>query len=269
MLIKRVASAAVLLGLVAGGIALGGVPLDALVAVAAALAAYEAARLWAALGEAPVTWLLYPLAVVLSVRFALPSNWPTFEISIAAVTVVGLAATIGSHLDGRRVAATILVGVYTGGLLGYFLGIFGWVDAAGATHTGLRLVGIALGGAIITDTAAYFVGSAIGRHRFFPSVSPKKSVEGAVGGMVVCVAAVTLAGPALAALNTVQAMGLGLAITVMGQTGDLAESALKRSAGLKDSSQLIPGHGGLLDRLDSLLFVAPAVYCYLKVIAFP
>jgi phosphatidate cytidylyltransferase len=116
----------------------------------------------------------------------------------------------------------------------------------------------------ICDTAAYHVGMAIGRHKLFPRVSPNKSWEGAVAGFAAAV------GAALAAkfllldyLGTGEAVVLGLIVGTFGQVGDLFESLLKRDAGVKDSSNLLPGHGGILDRFDSLLFVAPAVYVYI------
>lgn len=116
----------------------------------------------------------------------------------------------------------------------------------------------------ITDTGAYFVGRTVGRHKLAPAISPGKTWEGAIGGELAGLATVV-------GLN--YAFGLGLAVQHLlvigllapfaGQVGDLAESALKRGLGIKDSSGLVPGHGGIVDRLDSLLFAAPAVYWYL------
>lgn len=116
---------------------------------------------------------------------------------------------------------------------------------------------------MIGDTAAYFVGINVGRHKLYPAISPNKSREGAVGGLVGSVAGAFLAKfwffPVLA---LVDCLFLGLVLGALGQLGDLFESMLKRSFGVKDSSGLIPGHGGLLDRLDSLLFAFPPAYYY-------
>lgn len=114
---------------------------------------------------------------------------------------------------------------------------------------------------MLSDTIAYFVGSAIGKHRLYPAISPKKSVEGALGGLIGGVGGALLAKffwfPALPWLL---AGGIGVALGVTGQIGDLFESMLKRSYGVKDSGRIIPGHGGLLDRLDSLIFAFPPAY---------
>ena len=116
----------------------------------------------------------------------------------------------------------------------------------------------------ICDTAAYHVGMAIGRHKLFPRVSPNKSWEGAVAGFVAAIGA-ALAAQALVLpyLTAGNAVVLGLIVGTLGQAGDLFESLLKRDAGVKDSSDLLPGHGGVLDRFDSLLFVAPAAFVYI------
>jgi len=112
-----------------------------------------------------------------------------------------------------------------------------------------------------SDTGAYYAGSRYGRHRIFPAISPKKTWEGSVAGLAAAVVAATLATALFyPPLTVAAALLLGLAVGVAGQLGDLFESMLKRSAGIKDSSHLLPGHGGLLDRLDSLIFAAPAFY---------
>jgi phosphatidate cytidylyltransferase len=113
------------------------------------------------------------------------------------------------------------------------------------------------------DTGAYYVGRSLGRHKLYPLVSPNKSREGAVGGL-----AGSLLGAVIASLTffpeltLVDALLTALIIGPLGQCGDLFESLLKRSFGVKDSGTIIPGHGGILDRLDSIIFAAPALYYY-------
>jgi len=116
----------------------------------------------------------------------------------------------------------------------------------------------------ICDTAAYFGGVTLGRHRLFERVSPKKSWEGAIFGFVAAVLAM-LAARALVLdyLRVQDALVLGLIVGIFGQIGDLVESRFKRDAGVKDSSAIITGHGGVYDRFDSLVFVAPFVYLYI------
>ena len=117
-----------------------------------------------------------------------------------------------------------------------------------------------------TDTGAYFVGSAIGRHKLYQKISPKKSVEGAVAGLVMAVVmAVACRYWFIKELSLHDAVALGAILGVVGQLGDLAESMIKRSARVKDSGGIFPGHGGLLDRLDSMMLNAPALYYYMVV----
>ena len=114
------------------------------------------------------------------------------------------------------------------------------------------------------DTAAYFGGLAMGRHKLFERVSPKKTWEGAMWGFVAAVATMIAAQRfILPYLELHQAIIIGVIIGILGQLGDLVESLFKRDAGVKDSSSLIPGHGGVLDRFDSLIFVAPILYLYI------
>lgn len=109
----------------------------------------------------------------------------------------------------------------------------------------------------ISDTCAYFVGTRFGKHKLWPSVSPNKSSEGAVGSLVGCVIFCTIYGAIFGKVNFLAFIPLAIVINAFAQLGDLFESALKRSAKLKDSSHLLPGHGGILDRADSLLFAMP------------
>jgi phosphatidate cytidylyltransferase len=111
----------------------------------------------------------------------------------------------------------------------------------------------------ISDTAAYYVGTRFGHHKLWPRVSPKKSSEGAVGSLVACVIFCAAYGAAFGKLGPVPFALLGIAVNGFAQLGDLFESALKRSVNVKDSGNILPGHGGMLDRADSLLFAMPMV----------
>lgn len=123
----------------------------------------------------------------------------------------------------------------------------------------------------LNDSGAYLVGSTIGMHRLFERISPKKSWEGFWGGLILSVLAGYLIGQFLwnnfyDSRPPLLFAGLGLVVSIFGTLGDLTESLLKRTAGVKDSSNLIPGHGGILDRIDSLLFAVPAALIYLAII---
>jgi phosphatidate cytidylyltransferase len=116
----------------------------------------------------------------------------------------------------------------------------------------------------IGDSAAYYGGRAFGRHRLAPEVSPKKTVEGAIAGLIASVIVGVAGGVWLLGEPWLNLAGISAATAIVGQLGDLAESVLKRSAGVKDSSSILPGHGGILDRLDSLFFAAPVFYWFLN-----
>jgi phosphatidate cytidylyltransferase len=139
-----------------------------------------------------------------------------------------------------------------------------WVRQAHGPAALVWLIGVMA----ISDSAQYYVGTFAGRRRLAPVVSPGKTVEGAIGGLVAApVVGVLLGWWALPALAMVVTGALAFGLALFGMAGDLFESLLKRSAGAKDSSALIPGHGGILDRLDAYLFAAPVFYLFLRYIA--
>ena len=117
----------------------------------------------------------------------------------------------------------------------------------------------------VCDSAAFFGGTALGKHKLFPRISPNKSWEGALLGFLFAILTMLLAKLiVLDFLSWTNVIVLGIIIGIIGQLGDLVESSIKRDAGIKDSSSIIPGHGGIFDRFDSLLFSAPAIWLYLK-----
>jgi phosphatidate cytidylyltransferase len=180
------------------------------------------------------------------------------------VVVLLLAFALGRGADFESVtaaAATLLGAVYVGALGGTIaaLRILPPIEQ-GAWRVVLLLVV-----QVFSDSFAFFVGHAIGRRRLAPGISPSKSVEGALGGLVGgVIGALGVRAVGLPALPLAHAAGLGAVVALMGIVGDLDESLLKRWAGVKDSGTLFPGHGGMLDRLDSLLFGAPVLYYYFQ-----
>ena len=131
----------------------------------------------------------------------------------------------------------------------------------GSVSCGAAYVWLAFIGTWSSDTFAYFVGSVLGKHKLCPDISPGKTLEGMLGGLGGSVFFVSLLGW-LFKVSLFHTVTIGLIIGITATLGDLAESLLKRFCGVKDSGELLPGHGGILDRFDSLLFVAPAVYYY-------
>jgi len=268
-LTTRVASAAVLLAVLVASLVVAGAFFDVVLGVAVAVALNEFAGLAEAAGAAPSALVLYPLGGWLLYRFLLPPDIPALEWGLGVATVVGLLMGLFARGGGVVRWATAVGGaLYLGLSGGYYLALVRW-RMPDPGHESLRIVLTTLGAAMVGDIAAYFAGSAIGRTPFFPRISPLKTVEGAVAGAAATILGFGLAASRAFAMPWYHAVVLGALIAVAAQGGDLVESALKRRAGVKDSSRLIPGHGGLLDRVDSLVLVGPVVYCYLRVIALP
>lgn len=189
--------------------------------------------------------------------------WPggsADPVLMAAVIVVGALALATARV-GVDVLAMVVTSLFAALYLGLALGALvavRWLVSREALLLLLLTV-------IVSDTAQLYAGSLFGRHKLARVISPKKSVEGAIGGFVGGIAAILIVGRWwLPGLGTPWYIGLGVVIVAAGILGDLFESQMKRSAGVKDSSALIPGHGGVLDRIDAILFAAPAYYLFLR-----
>jgi phosphatidate cytidylyltransferase len=261
--VTRVLSGTVLLG-VFGGAAWWGPPLVLLVLalVVGVLATVEYCALARHLG-APVP--VVPASVATG-AVCTAVGWPSLTATPVVMAIVVAAGALGVG-RGRpetdslaRVAAGVLGPLYIGLPLGALMAVR-WIGGREALLLLILIV-------VASDSAQYYAGRAFGRHLLAPALSPKKTVEGAVGGLVAGSAALALLGhwwwPA--APLAVRA-GLGLVLAALGITGDLFESMLKRAAGVKDSATLIPGHGGVLDRIDALLFAAPVYYTVVQYLA--
>ena len=171
--------------------------------------------------------------------------------------------------DRFRVAdgTATLAGVLYVGFLGSFAMLvrnLPGVEGVEAWSRGIAL--LVLVGIWVTDIASYFAGSTFGRWHPLPGISPGKTEAGFIGGAVFGVSAVLLGSRALGLLPVGEALGLGLVVVLGSQVGDLVQSVMKRDAGVKDASDLIPGHGGVLDRFDSFLFAYPLTFLYLSVL---
>jgi phosphatidate cytidylyltransferase len=233
----------------------------AIVAAAALLGLAEFFRLLAAGGVAPLRATGFLLLAVIFVDVARPGIVPGSAWPLAAAFVLGAALlrVRDIALAVPAAAGTLLGAAYLGGLGGCMAAL----RVLEPVEEGAWRLVLLLAVVMSADTAAFFVGSALGRRKLAPALSPGKTVEGLLGGLiggVIGALAVRWAG--LRALPVAHAIGLGLGAAALGTLGDLAESLLKRWAGVKDSGSLFPGHGGMLDRLDSLLFAAPILYYY-------
>jgi phosphatidate cytidylyltransferase len=194
--------------------------------------------------------------VVLAFAATQPMLLPlALSLTVVVVVALGLRRDLSTERAWAGVTLTLLGVCYCAWLLGHAI----WLRAL----PGGRV--LTLYGAGVTwcgESAAYFVGRRLGRHRLAPRVSPGKTVEGGVAQLIVS-GLTGVVGAPLVGLPLAGGAAIGLLLGVVGQIGDLSESFLKRSAGAKDAGRLIPGHGGLLDRLDSLLFNVPALYYWL------
>lgn len=165
----------------------------------------------------------------------------------------------------ENISTTFFPAVFIGIAMSYFILLHQLGYAGTGGHLGGYAVLTVFVGVWTCDTLAYFVGSAIGKHKVFPRVSPNKSWEGSISGLIGSLIALILIVKAgwLPGLDYIDAIALGFITGVAGQVGDFAESLVKRDVAVKDSSNLLPGHGGAWDRLDSILFAAPLSYLYL------
>jgi phosphatidate cytidylyltransferase len=266
---QRTVSAAILVPPLLGVLALGGPWIGALVMVLTGLAAIETFRLLRRAG-----YLSLPaLGTLLALAMVVDGVFPQLEGSGLLIGAVGIillavfALSLPDPRDGLAAWATTVFGAVYASLLGFIVRV---ATAAPDVPAGAPLapLGSERGWILLLvlvvwayDTGAYFAGRRIGGPRFLTHISPSKTYAGLIGGLIV---ATVVAGVILGGLGESPAAALlvGPLLALAAQAGDLAESMLKRAAGAKDSGTLIPGHGGVLDRVDSFVFAAPALMLY-------
>lgn len=235
------------------------VALLGLALIVAALAFAEYARITAAIGAKVPWWSTLLLTLLACAMVPFPWIDPVVAIVLALITAAGnvlVSDRVGAPTLWDT-AAAVLAPVYIGLPLGALVGI--------AAVAGREAVLLLIGTVAVSDTAQYYTGRTFGRHPLAPRRSPKKTIEGAIGGFIVAPIALVLAGSAwLPGISPLRLVLVGVLLVAAGMTGDLFESMLKRAASMKDSSDLIPGHGGVLDRIDSLLFAAPIFYFFIR-----
>lgn len=214
-------------------------------------------------------WLGFPLYVLLVADQLLLEGQHIGQILIICCLIIltGEMFRKKAHVL-ENMATTVFGALFTALSMSYFIKLqqLGYQGEGG--HLGGYAVLTVFVGVWTCDTAAYFVGSAIGKHKIFPRVSPNKSWEGSLAGLIGSLLVLFFIVKAgwLPGLDYVDGLMLGLITGVAGQIGDFAESLVKRDVGVKDSSNLLPGHGGAWDRLDSILFAAPLSYLYLNLV---
>jgi phosphatidate cytidylyltransferase len=245
----------------ASGVALAAVALAAILflplvalRVLACLVAALAAREYLELAKTPIRALV--LAVALCWVSSATEPPSTYVLLSMALLWAGAEVLLANHsLDQAT------TGIFGAVYVGMPLGLLVAVHALQGWRATLLLVGTV----VVSDTAQYYTGRSLGRRPLAPSISPHKTIEGAIGGLVFGPAFMALVGPtALPAAGAGPLLVIGLLVVGLGICGDLFESRLKRTAGAKDSSSLIPGHGGVLDRIDALLFAVAPFYLYVR-----
>ncbi|MFH1541865.1 MAG: phosphatidate cytidylyltransferase [bacterium] len=261
-MLTRVITASLMAPILLACVYFGGVPFLALILILALLSLNEFYGLMRRKDFHPAFWVgnFFTIFFIVLGYFALKKDWEPAQAAILTVSaVVTMIATLFLKERPKEaivdIAVTLMGMIYIGWFYSYFLFIRALSDK-GAYLIFMMMTVWAL------DVVAYFAGKAFGRHKLWPSVSPKKSVEGAIAGFIFALVAAYIFGY-YADFSTVHSLILGGIIGIVAQFSDLVESLIKRDAGVKDASDLVPGHGGILDRMDSFIFTAPVVYYYL------
>jgi phosphatidate cytidylyltransferase len=269
-LVLRVASAVVLFPIAVWITIVGGKAFATMAAVAGLVAASELVLMFGALGVGEALGIAVagaiPFMAAFAERGALLPGWSALAVACSTVGLLCVLLFRRGALEAipRAAAVVALSWLYCGLLL--------------ATVVGLRRFGVewVILAFVVTwanDTFAYFAGHAFGKHKMYERISPKKTWEGFAGGAFGSIAGALVTRWLLpdlgAALPVALAVLVGAGGAVLGPLGDLCESMVKRAAGVKDSGKIIPGHGGLLDRIDALLFVSPWIYVFAAALVAP
>jgi phosphatidate cytidylyltransferase len=267
---QRAISAVVLVPVLLIVLAIGGPVLAAGVALLTVLAGIEVFRLLKSAGYAPFAALGCVLALAIVLEAAFPEELEGSGTLLAAIGIVLIAVagfTKVEPRDGLQAWMTTVFGAFYVSLLSFIIRLGNAAPDVPA-NAPLTALGAERGWILLLilavwsfDTGAYLTGRSIGRTHFITHISPAKTVEGVVGGVVASTIVVALMLWGLGS-NPLHALALGPLVALAAQAGDLAESVIKRAAGAKDSGTLIPGHGGILDRVDSFVFAAPVLTLY-------
>ena len=257
----RILSAFVILGGVIGLVFAGIFGVYALVLILGGLALWEFDGLSEGMGSRAPAWLLFPLGTFFAFSGTLLKAVDV-NLVLALSLVGGLAAFLvvpGRRQGLSRWAMGVAGALYVGMPFNFYLLLYT------SKPNGLVWTLFTIFAVVASDAAALLVGSRIGRHPFFSNISPKKTVEGAIAGVVAPILVMLIGVSAVLGFSPVHAILLGFLVGSIAEIGDLVESQMKRLADVKDSSHLIPGHGGVLDRIDSILFPPILVYFYVAV----
>jgi len=257
-LMIRILSGSIFIAVVLAALYIGTYGAYVLAIALAGLALWEFRGLSDGMGSRAPSWLLFPLGA-----FFVFSGTVLKQVDLAVVLSLALVGGLAAFLvvPGRRQglgrwAMGLAGALYIGMPFNYYLLLY-----TSQPH-GLVWTAFTIFAVIASDAAALLVGSRLGKHPFFASISPNKTLEGAIAGVVAAVVVMLVGVSLVLGISPVHAIVIGFLVGTTAELGDLVESQMKRIAEVKDSSHLIPGHGGVLDRLDSILFPPILVYFY-------
>lgn len=261
--IKRILTAAVGIPLVLSLVWIGGWYFFAFVALVAIGAQVELLEMLQKSGwDVRKLWAVL-IGACLFLRFVIP-DWEFVALLVVLLFFV-FQLRSGPEKIQEQISAGVFSSIYPVFFISFLIDIHWGTAESMGSQSAFWLILMLLCLIWATDTGAYYTGKSIGKHKFAPSISPNKTWEGTFGGLVLAfVVASGFKVFLLPELTWIDATVLALLGGAWGQLGDLFESAFKRSCGVKDSGTLLPGHGGVLDRFDSLIFTAPAYYLYLN-----
>lgn len=263
--VKRVLSAVVFLPLFWLIVKSGTAAFRVLITAAALLALLELYGMAAARGVRCHRALGAILTLLVIAAFSTPRVDIRYALAFGLVALPLASLVRGGDWSASLsdVATTFFAAMFVGVLFGYLIDLRGIHDPPKGDEMGSDLVLLLFFVVWGSDTAAYAIGTTWGKTALAPNVSPRKTVEGAVAGVLGALAAAFIARPwFFGRLREVDCLVLGLSLGTIGIAGDLVESMFKRGSGMKDSAAIVPGHGGILDRVDSLLYAGPVLYYY-------
>ncbi len=224
------------------------------------IALYELFSAVEGIKETPLPWVAYIYAVLIGFGNFIGPSLITLSMYIFLFLLFIALVVFHKRVNFIQVGLVFFIVVY----ICYFLSHI--IYTRGLAY-GNVIVWLIFAGAWLTDTFAYFVGINLGRHKLMPEISPKKTVEGAIGGIIGCGLSFLLFGFIVSyfgklGVNYYNLFILGILCAIISEIGDLAASSIKRHYGIKDFGSIMPGHGGVMDRFDSIIFVAPVVYYF-------
>lgn len=262
MLFKRIISAALGIVILIAVIALDKIFINIAITIISIIALYEMFSAVDNIHKMPIAGVAYiaTFFIVFGDYIHQDLKMPLLYIGVLVLFVMKIISH--NRIALSHIAITLFAGIY----ISFFMSHISFVRSL---PEGQLLIWLVFLGAWSTDTFAFFSGVFLGKNKLIPSISPKKTVEGAIGGIIGCGMAFLLYGYIIHRVSTYEVqyiylLLLGLICAVVSELGDLAASSIKRQYNIKDFGNIMPGHGGVLDRFDSIIFVAPVVYYFVK-----